>query len=88
MAKKPVGYKSPFKKASPMKIAPWLLAAGKWAATPQGMTTIGTALPGIIKGIGSLFGGRKSPALFGVEFDLGTSTGQRNFTIENSNKKI
>jgi hypothetical protein len=35
-----------------------------------------------------LFGGRKSPALFGVEFDLGTSTGQRNFTIENENKKI
>ena len=35
-----------------------------------------------------LFGGRKSPALFGVEFDLGTSTGQRNFTLENSNKKI
>lgn len=59
MAKSIVGYKSPFKKASPMKIAPWLLAAGKWAATPQGMTTIGTALPGIIKGIGSLFGGRK-----------------------------
>ena len=35
-----------------------------------------------------LFGGRKSPALFGVEFDLGTSTGQRNYTLENKNKKI
>ena len=35
-----------------------------------------------------LFGGRKSPALFGLEFDLGTSTGQRNFTLKSSKTKI
>ena len=36
MAKLPVGYSSPFKKSSPMKIAPWLAMAGKWAVSPAG----------------------------------------------------
>ena len=46
MAKLPVGYSSPFKKSSPMKALPW--------------AQIGlAALPGIISGVGSLFGGRK-----------------------------
>ena len=31
-----------------------------------------------------LFGGKKTPALFGVEVDVGTSVGQRNFTLEES----
>ena len=35
-----------------------------------------------------LFGGRKSPALFGFEIDQGTSTGQRNFSLEYSKTKI
>ncbi len=34
-----------------------------------------------------IFGGRKSPALFGVEFDYGTSTGIRNYTFEESGSK-
>ena len=48
MAIKPVGYRSPFqKKASPVKWAPWMTQVAIAAA------------PGIIKGIGSLFGGKK-----------------------------
>ena len=34
-----------------------------------------------------LFGGRKSPALFGLEIDYGTSRGQRNFTLKSSKTK-
>ena len=50
MAKKPVGYKSPFPmKSSPAKFVwlPWMTQAAVAAA------------PGIIKGVGSLFGGGK-----------------------------
>ena len=53
MAKLPVGYRSPFNKISSVKpspakvIAPWMIQAGIAAA------------PGIIKGIGSLFGRKK-----------------------------
>ena len=46
MAKLPVGYSSPFKKSSPMKALPWAQIAV-------------AAAPGIISGIGSLFGRRK-----------------------------
>ena len=35
-----------------------------------------------------LFGGRKSPALFGLEIDYGTSRGQRNFTLKSNKTKI
>ena len=49
--KKHVGYKSPFKKDSPVK---WAFLANP--AVQQGLIA---AAPGILKGIGSLFGRRK-----------------------------
>ena len=39
--KKPVGYRSPFKKkASPLKLAPWLLAIGKFLGTGGGQASL------------------------------------------------
>ena len=62
MAKLPVGYRSPFNKISSVKPSPMKLpwaAIGQWAASPQGMSTIATALPGVIGAVGSLFGGKR-----------------------------
>ena len=63
MAIKPVGYRSPFqKKASPMKAFPVAMAAGggfgAFLSSGGGQALMG-ALPGIISGIGSLFGGKR-----------------------------
>ena len=60
MATKPVGYRSPFqKKASPMKVLPLATGGiGTFLGSGGGQALLAAA-PGIIAGIGSLFGGRR-----------------------------